>query len=64
MNKFIKILNGDGIVSRYINLDFMSEFDIINDIVYMNNGQTHVITSPEEVNKIKNYILDNLIIKN
>ena len=61
MSKFIKIHNEDAIVSSYVNLDNIVSFDIINDILHTVDGQDIVITSKQQVDKVKEYIQNNLI---
>lgn len=61
MSKFIKVYNEDKIVSGYVNLDNVVYFDIINDILHLNDGQKYTIISQDQKNKVKNYIENNLI---
>lgn len=61
MSKFIKIYNEDKIVCGYVNLDFVVYFDVINDIIHLNNGTTYTIISQEDKLKIKDYIEFNVI---
>ena len=61
MSKFIKMYNADNIVCGYVNLDFIVYFDVINDIIHLNNGTTYTIISQEDKLKVKDYIESNLI---
>lgn len=61
MSKFIKLHNQDNIISSYINLDNVVEFDVINDTVIMTNGTVYTITSQQQVEKVKEYIQNNML---
>ena len=61
MSKFIKLHNQDNIISSYINLDNVVEFDVINDTVTMCNGAVYTITSQQQVEKVKEYIQNNML---
>jgi len=61
MSKFIKLHNQDNIISSYINLDNVVEFDVINDTVTMTNGTVYTITSQQQVEKVKEYIQNNML---